>query len=151
MTAILQRQGEPDPTAAERWRSKVKKIFDTMKCTGEQRVPFAMFLLQGEAKHWWALVSRAVGAEFEYTWEDFVNRFDQKFFPDHVHQQCTLKFETLVQGDMSVSQYEALFITLLRFMTYLVYDAGRKARRFENDLHFGLQSHVIGHMLLTFE
>ncbi|MGV7959483.1 hypothetical protein PJP14_29725, partial [Mycobacterium kansasii] len=84
-----------------------------------------VFLLQGEAQYWWASVARSVVADFEWTWEDFIDRFDRKFFPEHVRQQRALEFETLVQGDMTVSQYEARFVALSRFATYLVDDEGR--------------------------
>ncbi|MGV7953785.1 hypothetical protein PJO47_29415, partial [Mycobacterium kansasii] len=50
-------------------------------------VPLAVFLLQGEAQYWWASVARSVAADFEWTWEDFVDRFDRKFFLEHVQQQ----------------------------------------------------------------
>ncbi|XP_058107085.1 uncharacterized protein LOC131250789 [Magnolia sinica] len=143
--------GEPDPIAAERWRSEVEKIFDTMRCTTQQRVRLAVFLLQGDAEHWWASVTRVARAEFEWTWEDFVERFDRKFFPEHVRHQLELEFQTLVQGNMTVSQYEARFIALSRFATYFVDDEGRKAHRFQNGLRPGLRSRVVGHMLSTFE
>ena len=78
--------GGPDPVAAERWKSEVTKIFTTMRCSTEERVPLAVFLFQGEAEHWWASVTRAAGPDFEWTWEDFVDRFDRKFFPEHVRQ-----------------------------------------------------------------
>ncbi|XP_058103461.1 uncharacterized protein LOC131247034 [Magnolia sinica] len=111
----------------------------------------AVILRQGGAEHWWASVSQTTGAEFEWTWEDFMDQFDRKFFPDHVHQQRVLEFETLVQGDMLVSQYDARFIALSRFVTYLVDDEGQKASHFENGLRLVLRSCVVGHMLPMFE
>ncbi|MGV7989077.1 hypothetical protein PJP10_32415, partial [Mycobacterium kansasii] len=50
-----------------------------------------------------------------------------------------------------MSQYEARFVALSRFATYLVDDEGRKARRFENVLRPALRSRVIRHILLMFE
>ncbi|XP_058076615.1 uncharacterized protein LOC131225165 [Magnolia sinica] len=56
------------------------------------------------------------------------------FFPEHVRQQHALEFETLVQGDMSVSQYEVRFFELSTFTTYVIVYEGLKARSFKNSL-----------------
>ncbi|XP_058111232.1 uncharacterized protein LOC131254259 [Magnolia sinica] len=117
----------------------------------QERVPLAVFLLHSEAQHWWAFVSRVARTDFVWTWKDFMDWFNQKFFPEHVQQQRALEFETLVQGDMTVSQYEARFVTLSRFATYLVDDERRKARRFVNGLYPALRSRVVRHLLMTFD
>ncbi|XP_058070924.1 uncharacterized protein LOC131219959 [Magnolia sinica] len=141
---LLHRRGR-----AERASALLKDFRQTiLRVLGE---PTSARRDMGEAQHWWASIARSVVADFEWTWEDFVDRFDRKFFPEHVRQQRALEFEILVQGDMTVSQYEARFVALSRFATYLVDDEGRKARRFENGLRPALRSRVIGHMLPTFE
>ncbi|XP_058080668.1 uncharacterized protein LOC131228830 [Magnolia sinica] len=122
-----------------------------MQCPSKQRVSLATFLLQGEARHWWLSISRMVGPGFVWTWKDFVDRFDQKFFPEHVQEQRAIEFKTLVQGDMTVSQYEARFVTLSRFTSYLVNDKKWKARRFVRGLRPALRSCMVGHCLTTFD
>ncbi|XP_058099766.1 uncharacterized protein LOC131244130 [Magnolia sinica] len=84
------------------------------------------------------------------TIRDFVNHFDQKFFPEHIQEQRTLEFETLVQSDMTMVQYEARFVALSSFATYLVDDERRKGRRFVSGLRPALGSRVVGHLLTTF-
>ncbi|XP_058103464.1 uncharacterized protein LOC131247037 [Magnolia sinica] len=144
-------RGEHDPSTAELWRTEVERIFDTMQCPSEQRVLLATFLLQGKAWHWWSSVSRMAGPNFVWILEEFVVRFDQKFFPEHVRDQWAMKFETLVQGDMTVSQYEARFVTLSKFAPYLADNERRRARCFQNGLHPALRSRVVGHYLMTFD
>ncbi|MGV7343218.1 hypothetical protein PJI17_31460, partial [Mycobacterium kansasii] len=74
-----------------------------------------------------------------WTWEDFLDRFNRQYFPDHIRRQRALEFEALLQGDMIVAQYAARFVALSRFAPYLVDDEGRKARRFEDGLRYGLR------------
>ncbi|XP_058076352.1 uncharacterized protein LOC131224931 [Magnolia sinica] len=89
--------------------------------------------------------------DFVWTWEEFVVCFDQKFFPKHIREQRALEFETLVQGEMMVSQYEARFIVLSRFASYIIDDEKRKARRFVSGLLPVLRSRGVGHLLTTFD
>ncbi|XP_058076386.1 uncharacterized protein LOC131224967 [Magnolia sinica] len=147
----LRFQSEPDLTAAERWHSDVEKFFDTMACTTQEWVRLAVFILQGEAEHWWTSITHVEGPDFVWTWEDFVDRFEQQYFPDCIRRQRALEFETLVQGDMSVAQYAARFVALSRFAPYLVSDERQKARYFEKCLRYGLRDLVIGHELPTFQ
>ncbi|XP_058075802.1 uncharacterized protein LOC131224297 [Magnolia sinica] len=62
-----------------------------------------------------------------------------------------MEFETLVQGDMSMSQYEARFLALSRFAPFLTDDEKRRACRFYNGLRSTLRSQVVGHCLETFD
>ncbi|XP_058078649.1 uncharacterized protein LOC131226975 [Magnolia sinica] len=71
-------------------------------------------------------------------------RFNQKFFHEHVQEQRAMEFETLVQGDMTVSQYEACCLVLSRFTPYFTDDEKRKAHHFQKDLHPDLRSRVVG-------
>ncbi|XP_058076354.1 uncharacterized protein LOC131224933 [Magnolia sinica] len=116
--------GEPDPSAAELWHSIVEKIFDTMRCTNQQRVPLAIFPSSS---------------------------FNQKFFSEDIREQRALEFETLVQGDMSMSHYEARFVALSHFSSYLVDDERRKARRFVSSLCPALRSRMVRRLLMTFD
>ncbi|XP_058103451.1 uncharacterized protein LOC131247023 [Magnolia sinica] len=143
--------GEPDPSAADLWRTEVEKIFDTMQCTSEYRVPLAIFLLQGEARHWWSSVSRMVEPDFMWTLEEFVVCFNKKFFPEHIHEQRALEFETIVQGEMTMSQYEAQHVALYCFTSYLVDNEKRKAYRFVSGLRPILHNRSVGHLLTIFD
>ncbi|XP_058103504.1 uncharacterized protein LOC131247079 [Magnolia sinica] len=89
--------------------------------------------------------------DFVWTWKDFVDHFDQKFFPEHIREKRALEFETLVQGEMTVSQYEAQFVTLYHFASYLDDDEKRKAKCFVSGLPPALYSRVVGHLLTTFD
>lgn len=41
------------PEAAELWLKEIEKIFRTMRCTNNQKLTFATYVLEGEAEYWW--------------------------------------------------------------------------------------------------
>lgn len=45
--------GTPDPMVAEAWLMQLEKIFDIVGCTEAQKASFVIFMLKGEAEHWW--------------------------------------------------------------------------------------------------
>ena len=46
-------KGGFDPDGAELWIQKLEKIFLAMNCNDNQRVTYAIFMLEGEAENWW--------------------------------------------------------------------------------------------------
>jgi len=59
---LLAFRGESDRIQAEGWIRQIEKILCVMECTESQKVTFATFMLQGEAKHWWEIVKN--GAKY---------------------------------------------------------------------------------------
>ena len=55
--------GTLDPTLAEGWIKKVEKAFKVPKCLDEQKVSLALYILKGEAKHWWEMEERTHGQD----------------------------------------------------------------------------------------
>jgi len=46
-------RGATNPSVAEAWVQKVEKMFEVLRCTNRQRVDLAVYMLDGEAEHWW--------------------------------------------------------------------------------------------------
>ena len=44
--------GDYDPEGARLWLAEIEKIFEAMGCLEEHKVPYATFMLQGEAENW---------------------------------------------------------------------------------------------------
>ena len=51
-------QGSSNPLDADKWIRRVKKICDGMGVANDLRVGLAIYLLEGEADHWWESVKR---------------------------------------------------------------------------------------------
>ena len=123
--------GSTDPMVALSWLYDMEKILDEgMQCTDKDKVKIAGFLLEGNARKWWAYERTRKC----HTWAQFRVAFHTEFFPPAFVETKRLEFETLTQGSMTVSEYERRFRELLDFCPNLVVDEVSKKRRFLDGL-----------------
>ena len=128
-------EGSTEPLVAEKWLTEMDKVFRVLRCTEEEKVNYATYMLQGDAYDWWRMEKDKHNHDPEpYTWEMFKATFYEKYFPTSVRRQKEREFIKLEQGNMTVSQYEAEFARLERFAPTLVADEDSKAWRFEEGL-----------------
>ena len=123
--------GATDPMLALSWLDNTEKILDEgMQCPDEERVRIAGFLLEGNARKWWAYER----TRKRHTWAQFKATFHTEFFPPAFVETKRLEFETLTHGSMIVSQYERRFRELSDLCPNLVADEVSKKRRFLDGL-----------------
>ncbi|XP_020209621.1 uncharacterized protein LOC109794585, partial [Cajanus cajan] len=96
--------GDADPEVADRWINELEKIFTVLGCPPERRLAYAVYMLVGEAEHWWRgtyqmLAARGVTVD----WECFRTVFMEKYFPESVRHAKEAEFMRLHQGGMTVS------------------------------------------------
>ena len=60
-------EGITDPVRSESWIIRLGRIFDVMRYTDEERLSFAVYLLEGSAYHWWMSVLRQNGGQGNVT------------------------------------------------------------------------------------
>ena len=123
--------GATDPMVALSRLDDTEKILDEgMQCSDEDRVRIAGFLLGGNARKWWAYER----TRKRHTWAQFKATFHTDFCPPAFVETKRLEFETLTQGNMTVSEYERRFRELSDFCPNLVADEVSKKRRFLDGL-----------------
>jgi hypothetical protein len=122
--------GSANPLASEDWQKEVEKIFDVMHCSDEEKVTFAVFMLQGGASDWWGVHKTKYTEGFVVTWRLFKEEFYQKYFPESVQRKMELVFLHLRQDQKSVTEYEIEFSRLARYAPIYAQDDQVKARRF---------------------
>ncbi|XP_028553476.1 uncharacterized protein LOC114580375 [Dendrobium catenatum] len=124
------------PIEAEDWLMRIEKILEGMSCPEERRVTLAAYAFDGEAERWWSQLEETFGGRpsSQVYWEEFVKVFRDWYVPKSARRQMQDKFNRLVQGDRSVSQYEAEFTMLSMYATHLILDAEEKCNRFLNGL-----------------
>ncbi|XP_058223167.1 uncharacterized protein LOC131332874 [Rhododendron vialii] len=133
--------GEPDPIAANEWLEQVTRFLDTLHVKDDDlRVDLATFQLRENAHQWWKYAKATV----EEKWDDFKKAFLAKYIPETANDALRREFQNLIQGNMSVSQYEARFTTLSGYAPELVSTEELKAKRFENGLRLGIKERVVG-------
>jgi hypothetical protein len=71
-------------------------------------------------------------------WKDFSEMFLERFLPESVRKARSYEFKKLVQGDLTMTEYEVEFTRLSRFAGYLVPTKERKIKRFV----VGLNSYI---------
>ncbi|XP_028053005.1 uncharacterized protein LOC114257441 [Camellia sinensis] len=113
------------------------------------RIDLAVYQLEGEADHWWALIreSRDITA---ITWTQFKELFLRKYFPNIVKQERIREFLNLEQGTMIVTQYVAKFKELAHYATRYVENDEEKAQKFEWGLDPTIRGRVLPMRLPTF-
>ncbi|MQL70134.1 hypothetical protein Taro_002461 [Colocasia esculenta] len=126
------------------WTHELERIFETMECAEEDQVRLAVYQLKAAAHEWWRVQTRQThfqGQRLDHiTWQQFLEVFHRKYFPDYARRDRRDKFHELVQGDLTISQYHQRFVRLLSHIPHV---AGRKqacAERFIAGLRPNLSS-----------
>ncbi|MQL73064.1 hypothetical protein Taro_005416 [Colocasia esculenta] len=92
--------GGPNPDTAEHWVHEIERVFATMRCSAADRVVLAAYQLRGFALEWWRLKIQTTFAgrtEEAITWPEFLDVFNDTFFPIQVQQVKREQFRTLQQ------------------------------------------------------
>ncbi|KAI0502055.1 hypothetical protein KFK09_017000 [Dendrobium nobile] len=139
-------KGAVGPQAAEDWIMRVEKIFDSMQCPGNRKVPLAVFMLESEAERWWIGQQREKfqgKTNAEITWDEFTVVFRMWFVPPSAQRQMQEAFMRLEQGRKSVMQYEAEFTALSRYAAHLIPTPEEKCYRFLHGLNRELRHPLV--------
>ncbi|XP_028107489.1 uncharacterized protein LOC114306449 [Camellia sinensis] len=124
-------KGGIETMKAEAWVLGIEKLFEVFPCTEIQKVQLAAFTLEDEARRWWML-TRVMHQGL--TWDRFLVLFYDKYFPQSMRDKKVTEFETLRQGNKTVTEYEAQFAELARYAPHMVDTEYKKARKFEGGL-----------------
>ncbi|MQL80025.1 hypothetical protein Taro_012481, partial [Colocasia esculenta] len=94
--------GGPNPDTAKHWVHEIERVFATMRCPATDKVVLATYQLRGFALKWWRLKMQTTFAgktEEAITWLEFLDVFNDTFFPIQVQQVKREQFRTLQQGN----------------------------------------------------
>ncbi|KND53919.1 hypothetical protein BSCH_00004c [Candidatus Paraburkholderia schumanniana] len=116
-------------------------IFTTLNYTEDRRVAFATFQFEGAARSWWSVVrNKWERDQTPWNWENFKREFDEKFLPSMVQEKREEEFIKLKQGTLSVTDYEAQFTKLAKFVPEFVATDQRRIRRFVQGLNVEIKA-----------
>ena len=104
----------------------------------------AVYMLWEKADCWWQSLQRTIFSEREdfISWEEFLEVFKEKYFPEHVQELKELEFADLMQGALTVAEYEAKFSALGRYATHIFDNPCRKLRKFVDGLRGSIHRYV---------
>ena len=118
--------GNADPWAAESWINQIAKIFTVLRCSSEEQVDLATYMLTGEAYEWWQITRPLLVAGGSLTWERFQTAFFEQYFPESFRDELEAEFATVEQGTDTVADYVAHFTRLYHFSQPLLEDKKTK-------------------------
>ena len=72
----------------------------------------AAYMLVDKADFWWESIKRVYDTEV-MTWEEFDRIFLDKYFGEVAKHAKRMEFEHLIQGNMSVLEYESRFFEVV--------------------------------------
>ncbi|XP_062089552.1 uncharacterized protein LOC133796086 [Humulus lupulus] len=118
---------------AEDWLKSVEVIFDHMELKNQQRVSCAAHLLKLDARIWWGVVKQTHDLN-TMTWADFIQAFGKKYYSAAVLATKVDEFVTLVQRNLSITNYAQKFDRLVRFAPEIVPTKAIRVQRFMRGL-----------------
>ncbi|MQM16646.1 hypothetical protein Taro_049605 [Colocasia esculenta] len=104
-----------------------------MQCAAGGKLLLAMFQLEKDARAWWESVE-ATRENGPFTWNEFNEAFNSKYFSERVQERKAAEFAALKQRSLTVAEYEAQFFRLACYAVHLVNTERMKAKRCLNDL-----------------
>jgi len=100
-------------------------------------VRFGTYMLVGEVDDWWVSTRPLLENGGEgVTWAVFRREFLSRYFPEDVRGKKEIEFLELKQGDMSMTEYVAKFVELVKFYPHYNVETAEfsKCIKFENGL-----------------
>nr|XP_016445374.1 PREDICTED: uncharacterized protein LOC107770568 [Nicotiana tabacum] len=128
-------EGTTDPTVAEQWLERMKRVFEQPGCTNVAKFKYVISLLRKVAYDWWVSVPNAKTKPPVLTWDDFVKSFHAKYVPLVYCDAKKKEFLNLRQGSMSIAEYQQNFLRLSRYAGGIIDGERVKCRRFEEGLN----------------
>ncbi|XP_059630001.1 uncharacterized protein LOC132272960 [Cornus florida] len=128
-------EGGADPMIADDYMDQVETQLTLMDVTEDHlKIILATYKFAKDAKLWWKSVTSRFKVE-NMSWNKFKELFYEKYFLISKRWELKDQFLGLIQGNMSVAEYENKFTLLSRFAPEMVYsEAVEKALMLEADI-----------------
>ncbi|XP_059654481.1 uncharacterized protein LOC132301224 [Cornus florida] len=123
-------EGGPDPLVADDWLDEVEKHFRAITVPGDWlKITLATYKFVSNAVVWWKTMTNAHDID-SMSWDTFKSLFFEKYFPQTKRRELRTRFDSLKQGDMSVTEYKNKFTSLSRFATEVLGNEEEKTWHF---------------------
>ncbi|XP_059638544.1 uncharacterized protein LOC132280805 [Cornus florida] len=128
-------EGGADPMAADDYMDQVKTQLTSMDVTEDHlKIILTTYKFAKDAKLWWKMVTNRHKVE-EMSWDKFKELFYEKYFSLSKRWELKDQFLGLIQGNMSVAEYENKMRPLITAQFIKVYsEAVERALMLEVDI-----------------
>ena len=128
---------------AEFWLEKLQRLMEEVRCPLDQKVTYAISLLQGSAYDRWKSVLRSPRLPDPISWEFFVQEFKAKYVSDMYRETKWKQFLNLKQRNLSVAKYGKEFSHLSKYAPESVLTQAFRCRQFENGLNESIKRYMV--------
>ena len=143
-------RGTTNLLEAEKWLQRTERIFEMMYYTPEEKLDYAISLLQEDAYDWWVMVPNSRVRPWILTYDDFLRAFQNKYMPAAYQNVKVREFINLKQGTMTVAEYEVKFDQLSRYAMHLIATKQDKCDKFEDRLRMEIKKGISVRDMHTF-
>ncbi|KAK8534683.1 hypothetical protein V6N12_057327 [Hibiscus sabdariffa] len=133
-----------EPTEAESWLYDTERRMDQLGFDSAKRYLGVVSMLDVNARIWWESIVSSASTE-RLTWDFFNERFKNRYLGERFLKERRQAFKDLVQGSMTVAEYELQFLDLLRYGTGLVSTEKDRCDKFLEGLRIGIRDRVANH------
>ncbi|XP_020546911.1 uncharacterized protein LOC110011308 [Sesamum indicum] len=134
--------GTTDLAEAEEWLRNTERVLDGIECTSEQKLRYAVSLLEKDTLDWWETVPGSKNRPFTLTWNDFLKEFAGKYTPPVYKNRKKVEFLKFKQNDLSVAEYELQFFRLSKYALEEVSTEELRRDRFERGLRLEIRETI---------
>ncbi|XP_011101269.1 uncharacterized protein LOC105179363 [Sesamum indicum] len=134
--------GTTDPAEADEWLRNTKTVLDKIECTSEQKLRYAVALLEKNALDWWETIPGSKNRPVTLTWNDFLKEFADKYTPPFYRNRKKVEFLELKQNELSVAEYELQFMRLSKYAPKEVSTDELRRDRFERGLRLEIREKI---------
>ena len=127
---------------AEFWLEKLQSVLDDVRCPPEQKVSYAVSLLQSENYDWWKLVLRHPRLPDPMPWDFFVQEFRAKNVTDMYEEVKWKQFLNLKQRNLSIAEYEKEFSHLSKYVPEVLLTEAFRCRQIEGCLNESIKRYL---------
>ena len=120
----------------------MKKYFQIYNYSNQLKARMAIYNLSGKADIWWQDLKRVKGIkEKNVNWSTFKRYFKKKFLFEQYYEERDKEFYELKLGSMTMKDLNSKFLSLLRYMPYLV-DKKPKVQQFLSCLPYHIKDRI---------
>jgi hypothetical protein len=104
----------------EAWLEGMKRCFALRDYASNSMAKITIFQLRDSALNWWGNLERQLHLTPDtISWELLEERFRRKYLPSYYEEQQVGAFHALVQGNITIEEYEIRFMELVKYVSYM--------------------------------
>jgi hypothetical protein len=129
----------------------MEKLIDLINIPTAEQVKCVTYYLKGDANNWWMLVKDNLVTSPAFSFADFKNCIENKYYPSELKWQKEEEFSALRMGTMTLQAYTDRFSSLAKFAKRIIPDEETKTRLYVRKMDGDLRTHMTSNQIPEFD